>query len=117
MREKIFAKSNGHCWYCGCDLKGKRWHKDHVEAIYREPEGGSQKPDLDTIDNLVPACIPCNLFKSVFSVEEFRREIEQQAERGRKSSVNFRTAERFGLIEITNNPVTFAFETNKWTAI
>ncbi|MGD1586410.1 HNH endonuclease, partial [Klebsiella pneumoniae subsp. pneumoniae] len=31
-------------------------------------------------------------------------------ERGRKSSVNFRTAERFGLVEVVEKQVVFWFE-------
>ena len=68
------------------------------------------KPENDTIDNIVPACAACNLFKGVFSVEDFRAEILIQTERARKKSVNFRTAERFGLIKETNNNVVFWFE-------
>ena len=130
QRQKVYEKSDGHCWYCGHKLPEKGWHADHVEAVYRAPpamikdrgfgpvpdsikkliDDKMEKPQNDHIDNIVPACAPCNLFKSVFSVEEFRREISLQAERARKSSVNFRTAERFGSIEVTNKPITFWFE-------
>lgn len=110
-RQQIFDKSDGHCWYCGCNL-GKKWHKDHVIPVYRR-YGEIEKPELDTIDNLVPSCPPCNLFKGVFSIEEFRQEIQLQVDRCRKSSVNFRTAERFGLIKIVEKPVVFWFEENK----
>lgn len=39
-----------------------------------------------------------------------RKEISYQIERARAYSVNFRTAERFGLIEIVDKPVVFWFE-------
>lgn len=39
-----------------------------------------------------------------------RREIEKQIERARAYSVNFRTAERFGLVEVIEKPVVFWFE-------
>jgi hypothetical protein len=39
-----------------------------------------------------------------------RKEISQQVERARTYSVNFRTAERFGLVEIVDKPVVFWFE-------
>ena len=68
------------------------------------------RPQNDHIDNMVPACAPCNIFKNVFNLEEFRRELSQQIIRGRKSSVNFRTAERFGMIDVNNNPIVFWFE-------
>lgn len=120
QRQHVWAKSNGFCWYCGSHL-GDRWHADHMDAIYREsdwiegkpvPNGKCWKEHLHTIDNLVPACVPCNLFKGVFSIEEFRKEIEAQVKRARNTSVNFRTAERFGLITAQEKPVLFWFETN-----
>jgi hypothetical protein len=109
QREIIWQKSEGHCWYCGDNLPNKGWHADHFEPVYRRG-GELWKLENDVIDNIVPACAPCNLFKSVFSVEEFRREIELQTARARKTSVNFRVAERFGMIELTNEPVIFWYE-------
>lgn len=128
QRQKVRDKSNGKCWYCGCDLPEKGWHVDHFKPVIRESRfiypnshNGLKQPisvntgemlheDRDSIDNMVPACAPCNLFKGVYSVESFRSEISKQVERGRKQSVNFRTAERFGLIEIVEKPIVFYFE-------
>lgn len=133
QRKIVFAKSGGRCWYCGCGLPDKGWHADHLKPVIRSapmasakiknpfgevPEeikkllnnNGMEKPENDTIDNMVPACAACNLFKCVFSVEEFRTEIQQQVHRARKTSVNFRTAERFGMIETSDEPIRFWFE-------
>jgi 5-methylcytosine-specific restriction endonuclease McrA len=127
QRKQIWEKSGGKCWYCGTDLPIKGWHVDHFEPILRESKivrdtsgsgfihktvntGRVLRPERDNIDNMVPACAPCNLFKATFDVEGFRREIERQIERARKTSVNFRTAERFGLIEVKTKPVLFWFE-------
>jgi len=127
QRLELRQKFGGRCAYCGCEL-GDKFHADHVEAIYRETEivprhkrkdplkfeirqtGKSEKQHLDALENLYPACVPCNLFKSVFSVEQFRKEITQQVERARAYSVNFRTAERFGLVQEVVKPVVFWFE-------
>lgn len=110
-RLSIYDKSQGVCWYCGCTLRGKKWHIDHIKPLRRDIDGDLYA-ERDYFDNLVPACAPCNLLKSVYSVEDFRSEIEKQGERARKSSVNFRTAERFGLLEVINIPVVFWFEEN-----
>ena len=121
-RQAIFDKSGGKCWYCGCELV-KGWHADHIEPIrrYKDIEitddgvrhfTTCENPHLDTIDNMVPACRKCNLFKGVFSIEGFRKELSYQIERARDYSVNFRNAERFGLITVTNKPVVFWFEDN-----
>lgn len=133
QRKEVWGKSGGKCWYCGCDLPEKGWHADHLEPVFRETAivrdtsnsgyshkvvctGKTQKPERDNIENMVPACAPCNLFKSTFGVEFFRKEIERQVERARRSSVNFRTAERFGLIEVKPEPVVFWFEKIKLPA-
>lgn len=117
QRQTVWNKSGGKCWYCGCDLPVKGWHADHVEAVIRDSyyDTGQLRPHNDVLDNIVPACAPCNLFKSTFDVEFFRQEIVAQISRARKSSVNFRTAERFGLIEVNIKPVVFWFEANKET--
>jgi hypothetical protein len=72
-----------------------------------------EHPENDNITNMVPACAPCNLFKSTFTVEHFRAEIGEQVARGRKTSVNWRTAERFSQIVATPAPVVFWFENNE----
>lgn len=44
------------------------------------------------------------------SYEALKADRDAQAERARHYSVNFRTAERFGLVEVKNAPVVFWFE-------
>ncbi|PRI21509.1 HNH endonuclease [Pectobacterium versatile] len=126
QREKLRMKFGGRCAYCGCELPERGWHADHVEAVHRKLEideeerakgrwklkqtGESFRPENDTLENMFPACAPCNLFKSVFDLEEFRRQIAFQTGRALKSSVNFRTAERFGQVQITPSPIVFWFE-------
>jgi recombinational DNA repair protein RecT len=64
----------------------------------------------DAIENLVPACAACNIFKGVYDLETWRQEITKQVERTRKKSSNFRFSEAFGLIRETGVPVVFWFE-------
>lgn len=119
-------KFGGRCAYCGCELPPTGWHVDHVAAIYRESvfdrerkvhgefrlvqTGRCERPENENADNYFPACRPCNLFKSVYDLETWREEIAKQVERARKTSFNFRFAERFGLIQETGAPVVFWFE-------
>lgn len=125
QRAELRQKFGGRCAYCGCELPMKGWHADHVEPALRKWEPGERRadgtrrtvatgelwrPENDVIENLFPACAPCNLFKATFCIEVFREQIAAQAERARAYSVNFRTAERFGLIEVTEKPVVFWFE-------
>lgn len=104
-RQQVFSKTNGFCYYCGCPIEINNFEVDHIYPKYR----GGHHTD---INNLAPACRACNRFKNVFTVEEFRGQLAMQVERGLNTSVNMRTAERFGLIEIVKKPVVFYFEEN-----
>lgn len=102
QRQEIAKKTNGKCGYCGIDLPD-RWHVDHIEPFARQ----ASKCELD---NFMAACPQCNRFKDTFSIEGFRRELSYQVERARDYSVNFRFAEKYGQVEITNKPIVFYFE-------
>lgn len=109
-RYKVWEKSNGHCWYCGAHIaSSSNWHVDHVDPVYQQ-EFGKCPDESNAFGNLVPACSSCNLFKAAFSVEEFRKELEEQVNRARRYSINFRAAERHGLIKVLIKPVVFWFE-------
>lgn len=126
QRERLRMKFGGCCAYCGCELPEKGWHADHVQAVLRKSErcmkaaekgifrlkstGDVFRPEADCPENIFPSCAPCNLLKTTYSLEMFRKQVSLQVERGRRSSVNFRTAERFGLISVVNKPVVFWFE-------
>ncbi|HAB1305677.1 TPA_asm: HNH endonuclease [Salmonella enterica subsp. enterica serovar Enteritidis] len=126
QRERLRMKFGGRCAYCGCMLPEKGWHADHVQAVLRKSErcmkaaekgifrlkttGEVFRPEADCPENIFPSCAPCNLLKTAYSLEMFRKQVSLQVERGRRSSVNFRTAERFGLISVVNKPVVFWFE-------
>ncbi len=129
QRQEVWAKSNGRCWYCGCQLPEKGWHADHVEPVIRnvryvwntETQSYDSMPmwktemayeGRDTIDNIVPACAPCNLYKSTYSVEQFRQLLQSSPERYRKQNSGIRAAERFGLLKFSEEPVVFWFEKN-----
>lgn len=101
-RVKILAKFNGRCAYCGVQITLREMTIDHIVS---RATGGT-----NAHENLNPSCRRCNTFKSVFSVEEFRRELQQQVRRGRETSVNFRMAETFGLIAVVGTEVVFHFE-------
>ena len=125
QRAELRMKFGGRCAYCGCELPEKGWHADHVEPIYRGRDFNrtitddgkleftsrvAEREALDVAENMVPACKQCNLFKGGYTVEGFREQIAHQTERARAYSVNFRTAERFGLVEVVDKPVVFWFE-------
>lgn len=105
VRERVRAKFDGRCGYCG--IKAAKLQIDHMtpyRAFWRDPSKADEE------SNLMPACFACNNLKNVYDVSHFRDEISYQVDRARQYSVNFRTAERFGLVMAEPKPVVFYFE-------
>lgn len=103
VRERVKNRFGGKCGYCGVQCE-----KIFIDHIVPHSDKRNEFPNLEK--NLMPACFACNTFKNAFSVEEFRNQMHLQVERARKNSGNFRNAERFGLLKITNEPIIFHFE-------
>jgi hypothetical protein len=110
QRSEVFAKFDGRCAYCGCEL-GDRWHADHMEPVIRlDAERGAERPENHSLDNMMPACAPCNISKSRMAIEDWRQWIA-----GHVNSLNsyhpiYRLAKAYGLVVETQAPVTFYFE-------
>lgn len=88
-KKRIFENSFGKCFYCHKQLcfsnhgkYGRRgaWHVDHKLA---RSNGGS-----DEIENLIAACIQCNLEKSDDSSRVFRFAMKAQRLRRRDYAVS-----------------------------
>lgn len=122
QREQVRNKCGGRCAYCGEQL-GARWHADHIEAVVRVSgqwdneqqkvvplPTGMLKPQHDTIDNLLPACPPCNLYKATFDLEGFRQIVSETVGVLERNSGTYRHARRFGLVAETGATVVFYFE-------
>lgn len=73
IREQVYAKYNGHCAYCGCELKYKDMQVDHLDAVYRAEAEGREASD--SIDNFNPSCRMCNFYKGTSTIEEFRKKL------------------------------------------
>jgi hypothetical protein len=111
QRRQVHEKYNGHCAYCGEPISIEQMHVDHLKPIWRDnPTVNPAYRGTDTIDNLMPACKPCNLWKSVMPLEQFRSEIMAQVSRLQLRSANFRMATRYGQVTVICAPVVFYFE-------
>lgn len=108
IREQIYQKYNGHCAYCGCKLEYKDMQVDHVISVYGK-DGGNN------IDNLMPACRMCNFYKSAFSIDGFRKQLETLHERLQKTFI-YRLALKYGLVEEHKKKIKFYFEKEKENA-
>jgi hypothetical protein len=118
QRATLREKFGGCCAYCGQPL-GDRWHADHFEAVQRcmvvkggrlVASGTMDKPGNDRLENLMPACVPCNLSKHSMTLEGWRGWLA-----GHINSLNqyhpiYRLVKAYGLVVETGAPVTFHFE-------
>jgi 5-methylcytosine-specific restriction endonuclease McrA len=114
-REEVYNKCEGHCGYCGKEITIKQMQVDHIKPLYRNDkvttlEVWGVERGSDNFDNLMPSCARCNRWKSTFSLDMFRKEIEHQIERLNKYNNNYRMAKDFGLIQETIIPIVFYFE-------
>ena len=120
IREAVFNKYNGHCAYCGDKLK--RMQIDHiipqsnflmhVENNYDVPKflNHLTENDVNHIDNLNPSCQICNKAKDTFSLRFFKTELQEQLNRAKKYSRNYRFALKYGQVIETPKPIVFYFE-------
>ena len=106
-RLNVYAKYNGRCAYCGCDIELNEMQVDH--HIAHMGEGGE-----DTLENYYPACDVCNRVKSNSTLDGFKNSIKHCGEihRNRKKSImadSDKIAIKYGLTE-NDHKITFFFE-------
>ena len=106
-RLEVYNKTNGHCSYCGCELRFADMQVDHVVPINGWSEQGA-----DTLDNMLPACRSCNHYKGRSPLELFRQRLENMPATLLRDNVTYRNAVRFALVTPTPHPVRFYFEDN-----
>lgn len=119
QKDALRARFGGKCAYCGCNLD--KMHADHVQPVLRvhtDPWGKllpaserkMMKPDHNTVSNMMPACVGCNLHKGGYRLEEWRALLNRSAEVLARDKSIFRAAVRFGVVKISAEPVKFYFE-------
>lgn len=101
IRDRVKLKYDGRCAYCGCIPE--KICIDHLIPI-------SSQNGSDDESNLMPSCYSCNNYKLVFTLEQFRYMLQEQVSMARKYSVNFRFAEKYGLVKELKKEIKFYFE-------
>lgn len=101
-RQKVYDKYDGHCAYCGKNIKYKSMQIDHIISKHRE--------GADELNNLNPSCRSCNASKATYTIEEFRKKLIGDRYRIWRDSAKFRILERFGLVMIVEKELKFYFE-------
>ena len=121
-RELLRVKFGGRCAYCG-DPLGETWHADHFRPVKRIIQYVSGKGAVTTsecyhtarhcLDNMMPACPPCNIDKHSMDIEDWRRKLQDATNVLERNSPTYRHAKRFKLLHETGVSVTFYFEAQK----
>ena len=101
-RQLVYNKCNGHCAYCGCELKYKDMQVDHILAVGR---GGGNE-----LENLLPACRQCNYDKHEKTIEGFRKRISKDLYKSLERVFVYRLAKKYNLIKEEPRTVKFYFE-------
>lgn len=118
QRETVRMMFGGRCAYCGCEL-GARFHVDHVESVRRRQKvvngklvqtGIMDRAENDRLDNLMPACAPCNIDKHASDLEGWRNRFKIITEVLQRNSSIYRHAIRMGRLQVIEGPVVFHFE-------
>lgn len=112
-RELVRNKFGGKCAYCGTEL-GKRWHVDHLKPVRRcLTTGKPTNPENENFENLMPACISCNLDKGSIPLEDWRWLIGNKIKVLNRDIKAYSFAKRYGLVEETGKEVVFYYEENE----
>lgn len=106
QRHEVYAKTQGRCAYCGEPITLKQMQVDHIIAVGH----AHTTKILNELENLFPACRPCNYIKSTMSIEEFRLYVECVTDTLERDSVTYRNALRWGRVTVSNEPFKFYFE-------
>ncbi len=81
------------------------WEEMEVDHVNPIRCGGE-----DDISNMLPACRSCNHYKSALKPEEFRKYLSGIPKRLMRDSIPFQVGERFGIVRIVTDDVTFYYE-------
>ena len=107
-REQLKQKYGGRCGYCGVEL-GDKWHADHMTPVIRYGNGEMHHAAHDNLENLMPACHPCNLHKHCADLENYRRIINDGRREFLRSGKG-KALVRMGMVKMSDEPVVFHFE-------
>ena len=110
VREAVYQKYNGHCAYCGKEITYKEMQVDHLIPIQRERFGRYTEEQIECFENYIPSCRRCNHAKRSFSLENFRKFVEEIPRKLRERNYIYKVGLDYGLIEEHPRKIKFYFE-------
>lgn len=109
LRNKIYNKYDGHCAYCGKEIKYEEMQIDHLIPKRQAEIGKISWEEVESENNLMPSCRKCNNYKRCHKIETFREYIQRIPDK-LLSVFIFKIGIDYGLIEIKNKDVEFYYE-------
>lgn len=111
VRERVFAKYNEHCAYCGKIIAYNEMQVDHLIPIRQAEEGKADWDIVENENNYMPACRRCNHYKRGHSLETFRTMISEIPSKLYRDNYIYKVGEDFKIIlAYYNVPIQFYFE-------
>lgn len=111
IRERVLAKYNGHCSYCGKVIAYKDMQVDHLIPIRMAEEGKADWMEVENENNYMPSCRRCNHYKRGHSLETFRTMISEIPKKLYRDNYIYKVGEDFGIISAKyDEPIQFYFE-------
>ena len=109
-RQHIHEKTGGMCAYCGKELTLSATQIDHMIPVMFAETLQGMGIDINSDENLFPACRSCNNYKHTMTVEKMRKAVEAWPAVLSRDSVTYRNAVRFGMVIPAPHEVQFYFE-------
>lgn len=111
LREKVFDKYDGHCAYCGCELKMDDMQVDHIDSQYLTRLKNEKVIEtIETIETLNPSCRQCNFYKGALSIERFRNSLANILQKSIQKPFQFRLGMKYGMVSVKEWDKKFFFE-------
>ena len=77
VRDAVYRKYDGHCAYCGKKIDYNDMQVDHLIPVQRERFGKYTEEQIECFENYMPSCRRCNHAKRSYSLENFRKFLEE----------------------------------------
>lgn len=109
-RKHIHEKTGGTCAYCGQKLTLSATQIDHVVPFEFAELLQKMGIDVNSDENLFPACRSCNNYKHSMTLEKMRNAVEAWPAVLNRDSTTYRNAVRFEMVIPAPHKVRFHFE-------
>ena len=110
MREAVYNKYDGHCAYCGKEITYKEMQVDHLIPVQRERFGRYTEEQIECFENYMPSCRRCNHAKRSYSLENFRKFVEEIPKKLKERNYIYKVGLDYNLIESKEHKIRFYFE-------